>query len=477
MKNKITFIILGILILLNPLCLSAEIFEAEIYKINISAKKVDIRAPDLAGIYAGDKFYVIDNRYNVIATLEATRVMETVVNAKLISGNINEIKKGMKVYKNLKDIRQMKQISMGGKYEGYLWEIEVIYKKDGYAGKLKRNLEIKEKIRLKPLESDEEIKIKPNEIKYIKVKGNDKTKTLETTDIKIKGAKEIKIENINGIRIRKMLLPEEFTYSVSKTIKKKFSINNAERIKLIRRLEGIKKWEDAFEKGKVTIIGGIEFIYIPGGKLLMGVPEDSIDGNYNEKPRHTVYINSFWIGKYEVTQKQYKEIMGNNPAYFRQDNRPIEQVTWNDAMEFCKEFSKKYNVRVRLPYEAEWEYAARADSTTKYYWGDRINAKYCWYGDNSGEKPHPGGQKSPNAFEIHDITGNVWEWCTDWYGENYYAASPYNNPKGPDTGEDKIMRGGAWNSPPGLLHITFRNKSRPRFKYNNTGFRLVLFLK
>ncbi|MBN2401756.1 MAG: formylglycine-generating enzyme family protein [Spirochaetes bacterium] len=142
-------------------------------------------------------------------------------------------------------------------------------------------------------------------------------------------------------------------------------------------------------------IGGIKFVSIPGGSFMMGSKEG--EGEDNEHPQHKVTLDKFGMSIYEITQKQYQEIIGKNPSYYKGENLPVEQVTWDDAMNFCKKFSEKYKVNLRLPTEAEWEYACRAGTTTKYYWGNEINGDYCWYGKNSDGKTHNVGEKKPNA--------------------------------------------------------------------------------
>ncbi len=227
--------------------------------------------------------------------------------------------------------------------------------------------------------------------------------------------------------------------------------------------------------GKVRTIGGMEFVYIPTGEFIMG----SSDGDADEKPKHKVNVSSFWMSKYEITQKLYQAIMGRNPSEFEGDNNPVEQVSWNEAMEFCEKFSKKYGVKARLPYEAEWEYACRAGTATKYYWGNSMDGSYCWDEDNSGSKTHPVGQKKPNKWGLHDMSGNVWEWCMDWYDENYYSSSPSKNPRGPSICELKVLRGGSWYAPPWDVRSAERRSHNPSgwlISYG-FGFRAVVFPK
>ena len=233
--------------------------------------------------------------------------------------------------------------------------------------------------------------------------------------------------------------------------------------------------------GEVKTVGGVEFIYIPGATYNMGV-NTVRDENYylGENVKHSVTVSSYWIGKFEVTQAQYRAVTGKNPSPVIGDNLPVENISWYDAKDFCEKFSKKYNVKARLPYEAEWEYAARGGATTIYYWGDDIDDSYCWYSNNSGRTSHPVGQKKPNAFGLYDMSGNVCEWVNDWYNESYYSESPDKDPQGPSSGEKKIMRGGSYiNMPmhPSPMRIDIRMTDTPDIPsegWGAFGLRLVI---
>jgi len=225
--------------------------------------------------------------------------------------------------------------------------------------------------------------------------------------------------------------------------------------------------------GEAVQIGGVEFISVPGGTCSMGTRYGQ--GWNDEHPVHSVTVDSFRIGKYEVTQAIYESIMNENPSIFVSGENPVNQVSWHKAVEFCERFSRKYNVRVRLPYEAEWEYACRAGSVTPFYWGEKINTDYCFFSVNSDFKIHQVGQKKPNAWGIYDMNGNVWEWCMDWYDERYYKHSPVNNPHGPDKGTGRVLRGGAYNSEKAhVMRSSTRHYYHPVIKYSGYGFRIVL---
>jgi formylglycine-generating enzyme required for sulfatase activity len=176
-----------------------------------------------------------------------------------------------------------------------------------------------------------------------------------------------------------------------------------------------------------TNTAGIEMVLVQGGTFTMG----SNSGDSDEKPLHQVTLSDFYIGKYEVTQKQWREIMGNNPSHFNGDERPVEYVSWNDAQEFIRKLNAKTGQKYRLPTEAEWEYAACGGQQSRgytYSGSNDINA-VAWYGNNSNNKTHAVGQKQANELGLHDMSGNVWEWCGDWYDN--YSSGAQTNPAGP----------------------------------------------
>jgi len=220
--------------------------------------------------------------------------------------------------------------------------------------------------------------------------------------------------------------------------------------------------------------GGVEMklAFIPAGEFQMG----SDSGSNDEKPVHKVRISKpFYMGLTEVTQRQYEAVMGSNPSYFKGADNPVEQVSWNDAVEFCKKLSAKTGKAVRLPTEAEWEYASRAGSKTAYCFGDSDSGlgEYAWYGNNSDSKTHPVGQKKPNAWGLFDMHGNVWEWCSDWYDEGYYGKSASDDPTGASSGSSRVLRGGSWLNSANFTRSATRPWLYPSVTLNSYGFRVV----
>lgn len=230
-------------------------------------------------------------------------------------------------------------------------------------------------------------------------------------------------------------------------------------------------------------------IFLKGGTFQMG----SNDGGNDEKPVHSITVSDFFIGKYEITQKEWKEIMGNNPSNFKGDNLPVEKVSWYDAVEFCNKKSDRegltrcytgssivikcnFNANgYRLPTEAEWEYACRGGSRTALYEysGSNNIGDVAWYDSNSGNKTHPVSKKKANELGIYDMSGNVWEWCNDWYNKKYYKNSPWNNPKGPNSGSRRVKRGGSVRLHSSSCFVAVRSSYFPSYTYGVIGFRIV----
>ncbi|MFZ4437856.1 MAG: formylglycine-generating enzyme family protein [Syntrophales bacterium] len=219
---------------------------------------------------------------------------------------------------------------------------------------------------------------------------------------------------------------------------------------------------------------GMEFVFVKGGCYQMG---DAFgDGQADEKPVHNVCVNDFYMGKYEVTQGQWQAVMGSNPANFKNcgANCPVEQVSWNDTQDFIGILNGKVGKNYRLPTEAEWEYAARSGGKRENYaGGDDLDRVACYY-SNSGSTTHSAGTKAPNGLGLYDMSGNVREWCQDWYGEKYYSESPRDNPRGPSSGQYRVLRGGSWIDLPVFVRAAYRLWGRPAYRVSSLGFRLSL---
>jgi formylglycine-generating enzyme required for sulfatase activity len=220
-----------------------------------------------------------------------------------------------------------------------------------------------------------------------------------------------------------------------------------------------------------------EMVFVPGGQFEMGcTAEQGSDCYDDEKPPHKVTLSDFWIGKYEVTQAQWRAVMGEYPPELYNkgcDQCPVERVSWDDIQEFLKTLNEKTGKNYRLPTEAEWEYAARGGKNSQQfkYAGSNNLDEVGWYTNNSNSNTNPVGQKKPNALGIFDMSGNVWEWCADWYGD--YSSEAQANPKGPAGGSNRVGRGGGWNYYPQDCRVSNRNHGDPAGRGYFIGFRLA----
>jgi formylglycine-generating enzyme required for sulfatase activity len=220
---------------------------------------------------------------------------------------------------------------------------------------------------------------------------------------------------------------------------------------------------------------GMKLVRIPKGTFTMG-------------NHHEVKISKdYYLGVTEVTQGQYEKVMGANPSYFKGDavggdssNHPVEQVSWEDAVEFCKKLSelpeeKKAGRVYRLPTEAEWEYACRAGSKTAYSFGADLKSlgDYAWFDKNSNNQTHPVGEKKANAWGLYDMHGNVWEWCSNWYDDEYPKGAD-SDPSGPTKGSRRVCRGGSWLSVAEIFRSARRSRYLPVYRFSDYGFRVAL---
>ena len=225
----------------------------------------------------------------------------------------------------------------------------------------------------------------------------------------------------------------------------------------------------------------VHFSYIPAGSYLMGSPESEPNRGADEGPVHEVTISKgFYMGQFEVTQMQWTLIMEDNPAVFNgfaeSSIHPVESVTWNECQLFISKLNKRGIGKFRLPTEAEWEYACRAGTNTPYYWGKKMkingSSEYAWANSRSFARTHAVGQKLPNGWGLYDMSGNVWEWCSDWFGP--YTKHAQVNPDGPAEGKMKVFRGGSWYDFFESHRSANRHKHAPDERYTAIGFRLVM---
>jgi formylglycine-generating enzyme required for sulfatase activity len=227
-------------------------------------------------------------------------------------------------------------------------------------------------------------------------------------------------------------------------------------------------------------------VWIPAGQFVMGSPESEVDRESDEGPQTRVTLTrGFFMGRYEVTQGEYLSVIGDNPSYFTGDtNLPVEMVAWFEATDYCAQLTVRERTAgrlptgwaYRLPTEAEWEYASRAGSTNCFSYGDDPGytqlGNYAWYYANSGNTPHPVGGKSPNRWGLFDLSGNVWEWCSDWYGT--YPGGNVTDPQGSISGSRRVFRGGSWDGPADYCRSAQRYDYDPSLRNDSIGFRLVL---
>ena len=262
-------------------------------------------------------------------------------------------------------------------------------------------------------------------------------------------------------------------------------------VKAIRNGKSVEKSFDVRENGgesslllkfsrdqtiTVTVNGvSFEMVYVEGASFDMGATyEQGSDADSDEYPVHIVTLSDYYIGKCEVTQELWKAVMGSNPSLFKGAQNPVDRVSWNDCQNFIKKLNSLTGMTFRLPTEAEWEYAARGGNQSshyKYSGSDNIG-DVAWYSSNSGDKTHAVGTRTANELGIYDMSGNVWEWCSDWYGG--YSAGAQTNPQGPSSGSRCVLRGGSWNRSARFCRVSNRLNCSPGNSLNGNGLRLVL---
>ena len=237
-----------------------------------------------------------------------------------------------------------------------------------------------------------------------------------------------------------------------------------------------------------TLPGGvaIEFVYIPPGWFLMGSPESEEDRCETEGPPREVTISrGFYLGRYPVTLDQWQAVTGSRPRWEDEENEydpmcPAVLVSWDDVQDFLKQLNRMAGWDAyRLPTEAEWEYACRAGTTTRWSFGDDedLLGDHAWYVENTlyadGNGLRPVGTRAPNPWGLYDMHGNVWEYCQDWHAEDYYRVAPGTDPPGPDDGDERVMKGGGYSDGPETARSAARAETLPEEKDDSTGFRLV----
>ena len=231
----------------------------------------------------------------------------------------------------------------------------------------------------------------------------------------------------------------------------------------------------SYSNGTLTV-NGIKYnmVWVDGGTFRMGATSEQGSTWDYEKPVHSVTLSGYYIGKTEVTQALWKAVMGSNPSEFKGDNRPVESVSWDDCQAFIRKLNALTGQNFRLPTEAEWEFACRGGNNSRgyKYSGSNYIDNVAWHDGNFGDKTHPVATKSPNELGIYDMSGNVWEWCADWYGD--YSSGRQTNPKGPYDGSRRVRRGGCWYFGAGNCRSSNRSNYNPTYRNYYLGLRLAL---
>ena len=235
---------------------------------------------------------------------------------------------------------------------------------------------------------------------------------------------------------------------------------------------------EVIEKSREFEVNGVRFkmIYVEGGSFMMGAADDDSEAWDDEKPCHKVTLDGYYMAETQVTQALWEAVMGINPSFFKGINRPVERVSWYDCQMFLKKLNALTGMQFLLPTEAQWEYAARGGKCSKgyKYAGSNDLGSVAWYYGNSNGETHDVKQKQPNELGLYDMTGNVWEWCNDWFCNSYYANSLEHNPQGPGSGYSRVLRGVSWDNVARDCRLSYRGYFDPVSTRDYCGLRLAL---
>ncbi len=252
--------------------------------------------------------------------------------------------------------------------------------------------------------------------------------------------------------------------------------------KRIQHLEAeLKRYKSSSVDVETFTVKGVSFkmVHVQGGTFMMGANEGDEKAFASEKPAHEVTLSDYWMGETQVTQALWQAVMGENPSRFRGDpNLPVENVSWRNCKDFIRKLNRLTGKEFRLPTEAQWEFAARGGNLGKdnryLYAGSNDIYDVAWYDGNSKEKTHPVGERAPNELGLYDMSGNVWEWCDDWFDVQYYRKSPAKDPIGPSSGTKRVRRGGSWFNSAMFCRVSYRGSLMPAGTDFILGLRLAL---
>ena len=288
--------------------------------------------------------------------------------------------------------------------------------------------------------------------------------------------------NLRDLRIGTKVFSSRIKFSKEKKYNLMLVSNGSQIFRTSINLIDSKKTKDSGDESKKILeyetidVNGVRFkmIHVKGGTFMMGAtPEQTGYAFSDESPAHEVRLSDFSIGEMQVTQGLWKAVMGSNPSRFKGKNLPVENVSWDDCQEFIRKLNEKTKRNFRLPTEAEWEYAARGGNKSQgyKYAGSNNLDEVAWYVENSGNKTQEVGLKKPNELGLYDMSGNVWEWCNDWFDD--YSSSTQINPQGPSSGSLRVNRGGSWYNSARHCRVSSRGSHTPGFRYGYLGLRLA----